>query len=496
MGKPASAHKKPLAEKDTDSVREDYVKRMRNNYPLIVRSLMHDIIVSVDKDGDFVFLNDSAVEFFGKSSEKLIGANFTEYLHPEDLEKGLRALQDIMNGKEMTKDFTVRVKSSRGFRTLAMNGIAVFDDEGNFIGAHATGKDLTDLLQTEEELKWSRRHFQRLFEVIVDPIIIVDLTGNILELSQAAEEILGAPKGKAVGKHILETKVTSTKNHKVLKTNLKKLTKGMYIQPQLVETVTKDGEPVLYEVSPARIMYRGQPAVLAIFRNITEQKKTEEKLQESEERFKNLLDNAPEAIWIQEVTGVFIDGNKKAEELTGYTREELVGKNLLDLLVPPENIPRIMEDFRATMFGELTGPVELEMVKKDGSLVSVEATTIPVERDGKIEIIGITRDITERKKAEMALRDSEARFRELSELLPEVVFETDIAGRITFANQIAFDRFGYTQKDFDKGLDTFQMLIPKERDRAKKEIYEILNGADIGFTEYTGLRKDGSTFPV
>lgn len=85
-------------------------------------------------------------------------------------------------------------------------------------------------------------------------------------------------------------------------------------------------------------MYRGQPAILAIFRNITEQKKVEEKLQGTEDRFKNLLDNAPEAIWIQEIDGVFIDGNKKAEELTGYTREELVEKNLLELLIQPENI--------------------------------------------------------------------------------------------------------------------------------------------------------------
>ncbi|PVX26976.1 MAG: hypothetical protein CW716_04675 [Candidatus Bathyarchaeum sp.] len=488
MGKPVSAHKKPLVEEDVDNVREDYVKKMRDNYPLIVRSLMHDIIVSVDKGGDFVFVNDAAVEFFGESSEEMIGANFVEYLHPEDLDKALDALQDLTKGKEMTKDFIIRVKSPRGFRTLAMNGIAVFDDEGKYVGAHATGKDLTDLLQTEEELKWSRRHFQRLFEVIVDPIIIVDLTGNILELSQSAEEILGTPKEKAVGRHILETKVTSTKNHKVLKTNLKKLTKGMYIQPQLIDGITKDGEPLLYEVSPARIMYRGQPSVLAIFRNITEQKKVEEKLQESEERFKNLLDNAPEAIWMQEITGVFIDGNKKAEELTGYTREELVGKNLLDLLVPPENIPKIMEDFKATMFGELTGPVELEMVKKDGSLVSVEATTIPVERNGKIEIIGITRDITERRQTENALRESETRFRELSESLPEMVFETDIDGNVTYINQAVVEKSGYTQEDFDNGFPFLNTLIPEERKKAVKDMAKIVTeSADLGFLEYTSV---------
>jgi len=169
---------------------------------------------------------------------------------------------------------------------------------------------------------------------------------------------------------------------------------------------------------------------------------------------------------------------------------------VLELLVQPESIPKIMEDFKATMFGELSGPIELEMVKKDGSLVSVEATTIPIKRDGKIEIIGITRDINERKKTEEALKESERRFRELSELLPEIVFETDMNGKLLFANQTAFDLFGYSREDFDEGLNAFQMLVPEDRDRAKNVFGETLGGTDKGSIEYTGLKKDGSTFPV
>jgi PAS domain S-box-containing protein len=175
----------------------------------------------------------------------------------------------------------------------------------------------------------------------------------------------------------------------------------MYIPPYAIEAVTKDGKKLFYEVNPARILYKGEPAILATFRNITEQRNAEEKLRASEERFRYFVENAPEAIWVQDVNGTFIDGNKRAEEITGYKREELIGKNILEInFVSAEYIPRVVEAFKTNQRGERSGPTELELIRKDGSLIFIEATSIPVERDGKIEVMGIARDITDRKKTE------------------------------------------------------------------------------------------------
>ena len=744
MGRQVSAHKRRLAEEDVETVREDYVKKMRDNYPLIIRTLMHDLILSIDKDGNLVFLNDAAVEFFGKPSEEIIGTHFSDYLYPEDIEKTNVTLQEMIKSKDHVKDFINRQKTPRGWRTVAWNAVAIFDEAGNYVGAQATGKDLTDLLRAEEELEQSKQHLNTLLEVMVDPIVIVDLNGSILEVSHSAEEILGFPKEELVGKHFLETKVAKADSEAVMIKNLERMKKGLYIPPYTVEAVANDGKKLFYEVNPARIVYKGEPATLAIFRNITEQKKAEEKLQASEERFRYFLDNAPEAIWVQDVNGVFIDGNKRAEELTGYKREEMIGKNMLEMnLVPPEDIPRLLEAFKPNKPGEISGPIELELMKKDGSLVSIEASTISVERDGKIEIIGITRDITDRKEVENALRQeremleivtenisagltiisrdyrilwannvlkdllgdiegkncystihhrtnicpdckleeifekgksrvvqeklvpspggqawleiistairdekgnitaaselslditerkktelalraseqkfrtifegstdgilgidpetqkvvfanprmheitgypldellklglvdlfrkddlpvvidnfekhlagkvtltkdqpflrkdkkivycdssskllnignqlylvgflrdvteqrkakdalrvSEKRFREMNELLPEPVFETDIKGFVTFVNRAAFDQFGYSQEDLEKGLNIFQMLAPESRENAKKRMVRILSGETLGAHEYTAIRKDGSKFPI
>ncbi len=102
----------------------------------------------------------------------------------------------------------------------------------------------------------------------------------------------------------------------------------------------------------------------------------------------------------------------------------------------------------------------------------------------------------ERRQTEKTLRESEKRFRELSDSLPQVVFETDEKGNLTFANKNAFDVFGYTRDDFDKGINVIQTLVPMDHNRALENIQSVMSGKILGTLEYTALKKDGSTFPV
>lgn len=102
----------------------------------------------------------------------------------------------------------------------------------------------------------------------------------------------------------------------------------------------------------------------------------------------------------------------------------------------------------------------------------------------------------ERLRVEAALHESEARFRELAEHLPETIFEMDTSGKLTFVNQNAFAHFGYSQEDFDQGLNAFQMIVSEDRPKALANVRRVLSGENIGINEYTALRKDGSTFPA
>ena len=123
-----------------------------------------------------------------------------------------------------------------------------------------------------------------------------------------------------------------------------------------------------------------------------------------------------------------------------------------------------------------------------------QVTARTAELDAKNRLL--QDEIEERHLTEEGLRESEARFRELAEMLPETVFEADAQGRITFVNRRGLELFGYDSDDLDKGLTVFDMILAEERGKADEKIEQVKDGQSIGLSEYTARRKDGSRFPV
>ena len=170
-------------------------------------------------------------------------------------------------------------------------------------------------------------------------------------------------------------------------------------------------------------------------RLMLEKRQAEEQLRESEERLRTLIENAPDAIYVNDLDGKFIDGNKKTEQLLGYHKEELVGRSFLDAgILPEEYIPVALESLERNIRGEPTGPEEFELVTKEGSRVPVEITTFPVQRKGKVEVLGIARDSTARREAEEELarikRDKDAQIIQSAKLASLGEMATNIAHEI------------------------------------------------------------------
>ena len=103
-------------------------------------------------------------------------------------------------------------------------------------------------------------------------------------------------------------------------------------------------------------------------------------------------------------------------------------------------------------------------------------------------------DVDERKKADELIRKSEERYKELANSLPEIVFDADVEGKLIFFNKRAFEITGFTQQDFDKGLNAFQLLAPEDRERAISNLKKLFAGENFETNEYKIRRKDGSTF--
>ena len=156
--------------------------------------------------------------------------------------------------------------------------------------------------------------------------------------------------------------------------------------------------------------------IVTVYNDITDIKLTEKELRDSEERLKILFEYAPDAYYISDLKGKFIDGNIAAEKVTGYKREELIGKTFLKLkLLSLPNLPKAVKLLADNLRGLPTGPDEFVLKRKDNSKVMVEISTYPVKIKGKILVLGIARDITNRKKTEIALAESEEKYRTVFE---------------------------------------------------------------------------------
>jgi PAS domain S-box-containing protein len=128
------------------------------------------------------------------------------------------------------------------------------------------------------------------------------------------------------------------------------------------------------------------------FRDITDRKVTEKALRESEERYQTIFESAPDAMYITDFKGIFLDGNKIAEELVGYKKEEIIGKSFLKAgLLPKSQMPKAAKLLASNVVGKPTGPDEFTLIQKDGSQIQIEIATFPVKLLDQNAILGIAR---------------------------------------------------------------------------------------------------------
>lgn len=176
-------------------------------------------------------------------------------------------------------------------------------------------------------------------------------------------------------------------------------------------------------ISRLRRVYN--PAGLAIGMtgslDITRGKRSEEELRASEQRLRILFEYAPDAFYLHDLEGRFVDGNRAGEELVGYAREELIGKSFLESnLLSQETLAKARELLAQSARGQATGPEEITLNRKDGGRRTVEVRAYPIQVRGQVLVLGIARDITERKRAEEQLLESRKQLRALAGRLQTV----------------------------------------------------------------------------
>ena len=217
----------------------------------------------------------------------------------------------------------------------------------------------------------------------------------------------------------------------------------------------------------------------------------------SERRFRELADALPQAVFEAGADGRLVYGNKVALDWFGYTEEELAegDLNAIDMVAPSER-GRAAANLAKLFAGDLVVPRTYSTRRKDGSIFPVILSSNPIKVQGRIVgFRGVLTDISEQKRVEAVIRQSEKKYRELADSLPEVVFEMDIEGNVTYVNENAYSTFGFDDDALEKGLNVTDMIADPEAARADIELMIKTRTPDIS-REYTATKDDGTTFPV
>ena len=374
---------------------------------------MNDTAWVIDSDCSFIDVNDAAVKALGYSREELLSMKIFDIdfnLDPKKIENLVEAMPKDTIQVFQTEHTT---KSGKSIPVEISSSLITYKGKQAVL---SIARDITERIKVREELRQSKEKYRVVFENTGTAMCILEEDKTISMINRRFEELSGYSREEAEG-----TKWTKFVPEKHLKRmegyHEARRKKGIKVPSQYTFDFVAKGGQTKYCMVTVSLIPGTRKTIVAIL-DITDRKKAAEKLRASEERFRSLFDNAPDAIWLQDASGIFVDGNKMAEDITGYNRDELIGKSILQLnLIPEKYVPFVLDAMATIQVGERSDQMGLELMRKDGSLVSVEVSAIPVERDGKIEVIGIARDITDRKEAEEKLEEMMNRLVSINEKL-------------------------------------------------------------------------------
>jgi len=224
---------------------------------------------------------------------------------------------------------------------------------------------------------------------------------------------------------------------------------------------------------------------------------SEFELRQNLQLYTTAIEQNPLSIVITDTNGTIKYSNTAFTAISGYDRKEAIGRNMNILKSGKQSEIFYKKLWQTIMSGNIWRG-ELVNKKKNGELFWENATISPIiGPNNKIShFIGIKQDITRDKKKEADLEESELRFHDMADLLPQTIFEIDLNGKITYTNRMGFEMFGYTHEDLHNGVQCLMLFVPEDREKVELNIKRRLNNLPFDHHEYTGLKKDGSSIPI
>ncbi len=459
-----------------------------------------DALVIFDKDeGRIVYVNAAVAEMFGVSLHDVRSMSlkdaFDNFIHEDDknylFEANAKAEVARSAGSVEVVDLEYRVRKPDGdVRWVRHRSYPAVVDGVPASRINVILTDITERKRAEEVLRESAEKYYAIVERAPFGVFI-HRDGEVLFFNDAAREIFKyGSDDELVGRSIFEF-IHPDDREAAFKV-MEERKRGGGPLPFELRVCRKDGEVRTVETSGRLFDYGGEPAYIVTINDVTERKRAEAALGESEEKYSNLFHRSNDAIFIHDLEGNIIDSNEQASDLFGYSQEEIVSLKITSLH-PPDALDVSQRAFD-TISRDGYVRFDIDFKKKDGSVFPAEVSASMFEVAGKKVIQGMVRDVTERTRAEEAIKESETQYRTLQANIPVGVFRSSAepGGYLISANPALAKMFGYDEpEDMYEGRVADLYLNPNER----KEFIATASSAEaISDYETQFKRKDGTVF--
>ncbi|MBW4668575.1 MAG: PAS domain S-box protein [Cyanomargarita calcarea GSE-NOS-MK-12-04C] len=470
---------------------EQELEKSNLRFQTVVESIPQKVWLA-GADGSIEYVNQRVLDYFACTQSQVIGWEWLQWVHPDDLAKTLECWNHaLLTGETYELEFRLFHGNDKTYRWQLVRGLPLRESEGQIVSWFGTGTDINERKLIEEQLRSSEERLLHLMETSSDLIWETDKDIAFTYASPKFRDILGYEPEEILGKTLFDL-MSPQEATRTLADILKH--NGTAQQPLNsleVEKMHKDGHPVFMEISAVHIFddqgewcgYRGTG------RNITKRKLAEIAREQSETYLRTVVNNVPLILWAVNQDGVFTLSEGKGLEGLGLKAGEAVGNSVFEMYA---DLPEVVTAFQDS----LTAGVPYHVIgTANGTILEGIGNPFLDEQGNVLGMIGVSMDITERKRAEEELRHSEELFRLLVEGVRDyVLFLIDPQGRVISWNSGGEAIYGYKAAEII-GQD-FSCLFPLEdiaMDVPNQEL-EITDSMDRLESESWRVRKDGSRF--
>jgi two-component system cell cycle sensor histidine kinase/response regulator CckA len=454
-----------------------------------------DAIALLDPQGNVTYVSPAITTMLGHRPAHLIAKPGFAFLHPVD-RKRMRKLfaRSIREGAVRLRD-EVRARHTDGsWRDLELSIVSRLEDP-SVDAIVVTLRDVTDRKQSESTL----RRLAAIVESSDDAIVGKTLDGVITSWNRGAEGTYGYTAEEAIGRSI--TMLAPPGQAAEVLGILRRVGRGEAIPPFETVRVRKDGSriDVSLTVSPVRDHAGRIAGASVIARDVTRRKQADAALRQSEERYRALMEQANDAIMLFAPGRTILEANRRAEQMFGCSRADLVGMSYDDLVVEEER--EASTNARASLLEEGTVAVANRHLRRpDGTVIPVDISAAVVHVGDEPLLLGILRDVTERRQTEEALRRNAAGLKAVLDAALDAVIGMDSGGHVVSWNPRAEAIFGWTAEEATGRL-VADLIVPPDQRRAHAQgIQRFLASGQKKIVgrrvEMSAVGKDGTIFPV